>query len=83
MEDHYDGSTSNAVDFIQDILGLIQFSNQRSFHNIIAAITANKSGMREKELARLNVPPKNSPNVEIFGVYRESILGILPKVFFG
>ena len=38
MEDHYDGFTSNAVDFIQDILGLIKFSNQRSFHSVIAAI---------------------------------------------
>ena len=81
MEDHYDGFTSNVVDFLQDILGLIQFSNQRSIHNNIAALTANKAGMREKVLARFDVPPKTRQILKYSAFTSESVFGKLPKVF--
>ena len=58
MEDHYDHFTSGAVDFLQDILGLIAFSNQRTIHNNVAALIANRTGMREKVMSRFDVPPK-------------------------
>ena len=58
MEDHYDHFTSGAVDFLQDILGLISFSNQRAIHNNVAALIANRTGMREKVMSRFDVPPK-------------------------
>ena len=81
MEDHYDGFTSNAIDFLQDILGLIQFSNQRAIHNVIAALTANKTGMREKVLARFDVPPKTRQMLKFSAFTSESVFGNLPKAF--
>ena len=81
MEDHYEGFTSNAVDFLQDILGLIQFSNQRAIHNVIAALTANKTGMREKVLSRFDVPPKTRQMLKYSAFTSQSVFGELPQAF--
>ena len=52
--------TSEAVDFLEKILGLISFSNQRATHNNVAALVANRTAMRQQVMSRLQVPPKTA-----------------------
>ena len=81
MDDHFGEFTSPAVGFIQYMFGLIQFSNQRCIHNMVAAITANKSGMREKVLGKFTVPPKTRQMLKYSSFTSESVFGHLPKKF--
>ena len=80
MEDHYDHFTSGAVDFLQDILGLIAFSNQRTIHNNVAALIANRTGMREKVLSRFDLPPKTR-QMKSSAFTSVGVFGELPQAF--
>ena len=47
---------TESMDFLEKLLGLISFSNQRGVHNNVAAFVSNKAGMRSHVLSRLQVP---------------------------
>ena len=71
--------TSEAVDFLEKILGLISFSNQRATHNNVAALVANRTAMRQQVMSRLQVPPKTAQMLKNSSFTSEGVFGELPQ----
>ena len=73
--------SSDSMDFLEKILGLLSFSNQRAMHNNIAAFVANKAGMRNHVLSKLQVPPKTTQMLRNSTFTCEGVFGELPQAF--
>ena len=56
----YGEFTTDALDFLEKLMRLLSFSNQRAAHNNIAAFVANKLGIRAHVMSKLQVPPKTA-----------------------
>ena len=81
MNELYDKLTSGAMDFLEDILGLISFSNQRAIHNNVAALVANRTAMRDQVMSRLEVPPKTRQMLKNSSFTSVGVFGELPQSF--
>ena len=73
--------SSDLMDFLEKILGLLSFSNQRAMHNNIAAFVANKAGMWNHVLSKLQVPPKTAQMLKNSTFTSEGVFGELPQAF--
>ena len=72
---------TESMDFLEKLLALISFSNQRGVHNQIAAFVSNKSGMRNHVLSKLQVPPKTAQMLKNSTFTCEGVFGELPQAF--
>ena len=73
--------TDPAVEFVNDMIALCQFSVQRSVHHGISALTSNKSAMRERILNKFIVPAKTRKMLKLSSLTSPSVFGKLPKEF--
>ena len=71
----------SAFDFLSKLLALISLSNQRSFHNQMAALVSNKMGMRDAVLNKFKVPANTSKFLRGSDFACEGVFGDLPKEF--
>ena len=72
---------TSSLDFLEKLIGLISLSNQRGIHNQIAAFVANKQGMRNHVLSKLQVPTKTAQMLKNSNFTCEGIFGDLPDYF--
>ena len=77
----FDVVISPAIDFMQDMWALSSFSNQRSIHNMTAAVTANRAGLRRKLLNKFKVHPKTRQLLTYSSFTGDSVFGRLPESF--
>ena len=73
--------TTDAMDFLEKLMRLLSFSNQRATHNNIAAFVANKSGIRSHVMSKLQVPPKTAQMLKNSSFTCEGVFGELPQAF--
>ena len=71
----------SAFKFLEKLLALTSLSNQRSYHNQIAALVSNKSGMRAHVLSRFQVPPVTAQILKGSDFAGEGVFGDLPESF--
>ena len=69
-----DARVDDFLDLLTKLLSMVSFSNQRAYHGIIAAMVANKYGMRNYMLNKFEAPTTaeflkstNFTSDEVFG----------------
>ena len=72
---------TESMDFLEKLLGLISFSNQRGVHNNVAAFVSNKAGMRSHVLSRFQVPQVTAQMLKNSTFTCEGVFGELPQAF--
>ena len=78
---NYEGMDFSAFDFLEKLLAMTSLSNQRSYHNQIAALVSNKTGMRNFVLSKFQVPANTAQTLRGTNFACEGVFGDLPESF--
>ena len=71
----------SVFDFLERLLAMTSLSNQRAYHNQIAALVSNKAAMRNFVLSRFNVPANTAQALKGSNFACEGVFGDLPESF--
>ena len=71
----------SAFQFLEKLLAMTSLSNQRSYHNQIAALVSNKNAMRLHVLTKHKVPTNTAKYLKGSDFAGEGVFGDLPESF--
>ena len=78
---NFEGMDLSVFDFLEKLLAMTSLSNQRSYHNQIAALVSNKAGMRNFVLSKFNMPANTAQSLRGLNFACEGVFGDLPESF--
>ena len=81
LSSNFEGIDLSAFDFLEKLLAITSLSNQRSYHNQIAALVSNKTGMRNFVLSKFQVPANTAKTLKGTNFACEGVFGDLPESF--
>ena len=70
-----DARVDDFLDLLTMLLSMVSFSNQRAYHGIIAAMVANKYGMRNYMLNKFEAPPTTAEFLKSTNFTSDEVFG--------